>query len=925
MSIQTSRRVQQIERLTRDIEAVATKFEAFGGAFLEVLLGTPLNHSGINLQGYPVAGVVDSVSPDGLLVAEYSDASNYFQGKLEKPCDDLKKALKRRPTARQFYLLSGRSKAPRAAQAFERRVLKWKRMEGRTLHLWGSQEIAAKIVDELLFSDSAVRKLSVYLPALKNIVEEEAVNWLAPIPAEGRFERDTVDSEIHTRLCASPVLALTGLSGLGKSDSARAFAARHRDDYDLVIWLDGNEVPKIEALSALSLARGGESRNIVGLMQTRTCLLVIDDAPDALCVAELAKLCAGNSHILLTRQKVTSGSYELPPLTRLEAEAVVSQNGEDCPPVLMDKIWTLVGGHPMTLTLVSAAKAEGATWEQISADCDAVGRLETDGQLLADRLVGHLRRLLAEELSFFAWAGQSSCDEAFTESQILPLGIRKLRQRGLVAADRRGLVRLHDVIQTVISHDEWCSAERATRLDGALETYLLSAAQENELQLWKTARQLRPKLEALVARGDRRISFRYALLCTWDAAETRPELVGDTLAEAQALAGSVPPPLAVLTVIEGIEQLYLLEKITSMNVARTGLEARLPAFDVLDQLPGLSSLDRARIQHHKGKALKRLRRLEEAALLFEAVMDGPIPMAEARLQLIDVYQKSNPKGAEAHARVILGYSVARGEVGYSVYLGAIERIPAGQSGWPSIVFAQFADRIESVIVEAAHAGLHHAFAAFAAIGRFLSRENPELFLKILKQIPDPAPDALLSDRERAAWGEIAFEASRSEQGNTRARLLQAKAFYESVSAPDGFHNQRLAELLIELGELDAAAAMLLAREELPESEWLQRLMARVCHGQGQHAEALSWIEQALDRLDGEKFRSEFLELRHDIRHAMNDPKAIEDLRAAIEASQKPREREQLALRLDAFAGQAGVGGSAKAENSVDQFAPKDAP
>jgi len=313
-------------------------------------------------------------------------------------------------------------------------------------------------------------------------------------------------------------------------------------------------VRRPEDLQSLTLVRGGETRNVTALLRTRACLLVIDDAKLALPTPRLAELCGPRSRIILTQRTVQPGSYELPMLTRPEAQSLLDHEGATCPPAAFEIIWSKVGGHPLSLGLIGAAVRQGATWAEIVLDCQAVGELEHDGQRLADRLLGRLRPALERELSVFAWVEQPNCGQDFLEHVIQPLGIRKLRGHGLTAADRSGVVRLHDVVFAALN-GEWCSPERRVELDAALETYLLTTASETGLRFWTIGRILRPKIEKLVAEEARPAAFRYALLSVWDHGELRPELVGDPLADAKALVGSPPAPLAVIAVVEAIEQL----------------------------------------------------------------------------------------------------------------------------------------------------------------------------------------------------------------------------------------------------------------------------------------------------------------------------------------------------------------------------------
>ncbi len=893
------RKIAQIDRLAEAIGYVGTDFERFGCTFLDALLEIPMNHQGTNLLGYAVGGVVDTVSADGRVAAEYSDVADYFSGIMSKAESDLHNALTRKPSATEIFLLSGSRRRPQIAQAFETRIVGLPSMAGRTLHVWGAEEIATRIINELIFSDTVVRRLAVYLPELQRIRDEEAVSQLAPAPDRSRLLRPEVDAEILRRLQSHAVVTISGMGGIGKSAAAAAFAADHENDYDLIIWLGAGEAHRREDLQALSLVRGGEARNIIALLQTRACLLVIDDADSAFSSESLTVLCGPKSHIILTQRTVSAASYQLPMLSRAESEVMLNASGVPCPAEIAEVVWDTVGGHPLTLGLISAAVEQGETWAEIEADCRAVGWMEHRGQRLADRLLGRLRSAVGRELSVFAWAEQPVCEKDFLEEVIQPLGIRKLHANGLTSADRSGITRIHDVVFEVLKGDQWCSPARAQELDIALEGYLITAANETGLRFWSVARILRSKLEKIVAAGSRNAVFRYALLSIWDVAEFRPELIGDPLSDAQALTLVAPPPLSVAAVIEAIEQLYLYDKQKGENASADGLRRRLPAFEILDQLPNLTDREQAQIRHHKGKALKRLGDVDAAADLFEAVLSGPSPMNEARLQLIDIYRGNNLKDARAIelADEILGRVAGEEDVTYSVFLGLVERLPAGAGAWRSSVIRKHSSAIERTIVEAANVGVQQAFMAFAAIGRYLSKEEPELFQRILQKLPEPTADSVQTDSDRFAWAEIYFEASRLPGAEVGRLHVQALALYEAEARPQPFHLQRRAELLIEMDRSSEAELLLRARQDLEKSEWLQRLMARARFAQNDPTEALFWINRAMGLLRAEHFRSEFLELRFDIRVALLDPTAPEDLLCARAASQKEAEAARLETRL----------------------------
>ncbi|WCA62364.1 hypothetical protein G6M16_024280 (plasmid) [Agrobacterium tumefaciens] len=891
------RRTALIDRLANGIGYISTDFEKFGGLFIQAIIELPLDHRGLNLLGYPVAGVVDTISADGKVVVEYSDRKDYFDGHMDKARGDLAHALAAAPNAENIFLLAAQRRRPQVAQDFERDVLAFPEMKGRSLHLWGAVEIATQLVDHLVVSDAIVRKLAPYLPELERIRQEEAASRAVPEPVDTWLERPDVDSEIVDRLSQSPVVALCGVGGLGKTAMAQAFAHVHQSDYHLRIWLDGDEVRRAEDLQALPLLRAGESRNIVGLMQTLPCLLVIDDAPIDLDISTLEKMCGAGSHILLTQRSTSPRSYSLPMLDGPQSEALLGQAGGRCPDEVFETIWATVKGHPLTLSLILAAVNQGASWQDILEDCKVIGELETGGRRLTDILLERLRRSLARELSVFAWSGLPVCDEDFLSFAVKPLGIRKLKANSLTAPDRDRAIRLHDVVHAALD-DSWCTPERSAELDRLLESYLIEASRGEGLDLWRNARVLLPKLEALVARNDAPPSFLFALLTTWDALETKPELVGDPLEAARRMAGRKPRPLEVNAVIETIEQLFLYDKERHDLEAQERLRARLAAFDDMLALPELTLRETAELVHHKAKALKRLNERQQAADLFEQVLAGPFPLHEARLQLVDIYRGNAEKEVRATQLVdeILGSGADAAGLTYSVLLGVIERLPSGSGEWRASLIDRHAASIQQTIIAAANAGAKHAFDAFAALGRYISVERPEMFRSIFEGLPDVELESISSDRERAARAEIYYEAARLSPDVVCELREKALAHYRAIVKPMTFHHQRHAELLIDMGRPEAAEAILQELTPL-DTEWLERLMARSRLAQGDPIAAKEWIERALTKLKAERFRSEFLELRFDIRRALLDKDAIDDLEAALGASQKDVERSRLELRL----------------------------
>lgn len=98
--------------------------------------------------------------------------------------------------------------------------------------------------------------------------------------------------------------------------------------------------------------------------------------------------------------------------------------------------------------------------------------------------------------------------------------------------------------------------------------------------------------------------------------------------------------------------------------------------------------------------------------------------------------------------------------------------------------------------------------------------------------------------------------------------------------------ERFADAQVTLSEIDDIETKPFAAYRLSQS----RL------GQGDPSEALSLINAALDRLEPKHahFRSAFLAHRFDVRQALSDTKAIEDLDEAIFVCEPGKYRDMLA-------------------------------
>ncbi|MCW2247753.1 tetratricopeptide (TPR) repeat protein [Azospirillum fermentarium] len=601
--------------------------------------------------------------------------------------------------------------------------------------------------------------------------------------------------------------------------------------------------------------------------------------------ADLVALCGPGSHVLVTVRDITPGEYRLPELTQSEAQAILDgAAAQPCPAQVFQTIWATVGGHPLSFALMNAAVRNGAMWEDIELDCQAVGQLADPQQRLADRLLDRYREVLKDELSLFEWVGKPECDYGFLRKAILPAGIRKLNERALTASDLPSTVRLHDVVFASLSSLDWWSAERRSRWNDVLERYLTETSGLNDLSFRTAAFSLRDRLRALVEAGDRRPAYVLALLEITSPEGSDALDLDDPVQQAAGLstAGRPIDPLLFRTIIETFEWLYLRTKQVGRDEATAFAKGGLPLFNDLEKILGLTPRQRSEIRHHRGKALAWIGLRDEAWKEFEAVLASAAPLDASRLQLMRGYKhaKENDKAIALGEEVMKSAEAEPGTVSPSVLLAVMQDMPWRVEAARIRILWPRQDFIVRTIVENASAGVEQAYKTLAAVARFWSKEAPEVLDGVLQAIPKPDTEQFEDDETRNGFADVMFEYGRSRGADGGDALKLALDLFEGATKSSPFNIQRKAELLIVMGRYPEAETILRAREDLKTNGWLQRLLALALLGHGEPDEALVWIDRALSDAQCQSHFHEFWEHRYEIRTALGESEMIEDLRKA---------------------------------------------
>jgi tetratricopeptide (TPR) repeat protein len=212
--------------------------------------------------------------------------------------------------------------------------------------------------------------------------------WNAPAPSRSFSGREALIASVAEQFAherARPaVQVLHGLGGVGKTQIAARFAAAHRDDYDVVWWVQAdNEAIREDGLAqlagALGLAPGGQQDKAMidaaiaalfgWLRQHDRWLLVLDDAPDPVVVEDVLPD-DGGGHVLVTSRAASGWRGIATPVAverwvRAESTAFLAQRTGHDDGADADRLAAALGDLPLAL------EQAGAYLDVLGLDCAA--------------------------------------------------------------------------------------------------------------------------------------------------------------------------------------------------------------------------------------------------------------------------------------------------------------------------------------------------------------------------------------------------------------------------------------------------------------------------------------------------------------------------------------------------------------------------
>lgn len=880
-------------------------------------------HKGTTVSGSPVGHIVDSVSYDAKVVAEYSTESNYFES-VKKIKKDTRHSFEHYAASlMELLLISNRECPPKMQTLLNRRASRIFRLTGKKVVVWDSRKVAEYIVDEMLFDESMTERMSHFLPSLVQIRNESILNLSLPKIDRKYIRREDVENIIGKKVSSGMSVVVTGLGGIGKSSIASAVARNVKDDFDLVIWIDASDLNRLEDLKAFDIHRNSHSVNLSGVLKGRKCLLVLDNLAVSCSSLELEDICDSGSAIIATRKETRfSSDFELPSLSRDVAKSILDfELSVESPSEVFEKVYGLVGGYPLIYGLMNANLMDGDyTWDDIAMDCEAISEYSDDrNKKLAERLLGHLGASLDKELSFLKACGSKQIDASFARYVLKPIGLKKLKQSAVLTHSSQNLLKVHDIVYEVVVESEI----KAMYISPLLSDFLSDLTATDWAGFLRVACRHDSLIKKLYDECNNAV-FLYAHIIAGNAhnidssAIPMPELQLDFLVNNQS-DGEFDLKLSLL--LESIEVLYRVTKSVpvesdvSTEKARSDLESRLPIYISLLGLENLKDSVRDMVKNHYGKSLlwvKKDETVQAAQVIFTELSLQDLPVREAQLQLARLYLQKGSNGEDAKKiieSILESWSAVENKASISVVLAAFELITrSAMNPYKNELNDRYADTVAGILKEAMAYGYDQAYRAFSVFSQSWSYHRPEQFIEVFQCLPIPTIEQLKDDYAKKSIANLLRETGkvyeRYDTSKAKPYFHMALEFYSALERSGLFDQRRIAETLCRAESyLEAQELCNKILGEQSDDPFTNFWLAKSRVGLGNSADALIDIDTALEQLQAKDahFRSSFLEVKSDILKLVGEPGWIVVLQEAYDLCNDKKYKNDLELKLRAAA------------------------
>ena len=926
------------EKITQEIENLgSSQFERLCYILVTAISGMELIHRGTDSRGQPRRSTADSYSFDGKVVGEYSVDQKYFCD-LEKPQRDIEHALKVHPQAEKIYLLASARMRPSEGKSIAALCDKLQKAHSIKIFWYDGEEIAKYVLKELLPKTVIVEKLVEFLPSLHEIYSS-APNTaiLATLPSNYQID-PAVLKTAYKLLIDKNILFLTGISGIGKSALASKLARMlvDHEQLDAVYSIDSAmQIKSHRDLYAACCELGGQKINLLGTLETRRSLVILDDLRHD--IDEILRLLqqriVDSSYVIITSQCLSDYAgqagvqFKVP---FLESEDLIGSiinwrlpKDKRCSQARIRLISRKVKGYPLVLNCIrTSILYENLDDGELESFLEDIAEVEVEGEKkLMFRLLSRHIDAIERELLAIQWLKSQYISEPLLRKIVTKAGISSLRKRSLIQ-NAAGVIKIHDIIYRCIRELPMNEGPQKTYSQCCQRFYQFFKMERDKksAEYFKALHIHEGKIAemALECQEPGEEWYFYIHSLSNDNAGPLPSFMGEQLS---AWPGGMPDKYVAYTILEYID--YKLRQMDYKDPARQDyIRSRIIMLqDALSQIPFPQNDIYRSIVHHIGKLLIAANDQENAMRNFTRILESRQESHETRLQVARIYNRTNlPELAIREYRKLLDTYLDGQHISMSVVLAAYEEIYSMKTEkdvkkyYLLDQFLMFQRAVSSMAVES----FDQPYKVLAKIIKFYTYDYPEKAIQLIHGIPIPSTETLRQNSCFAVaqmYKEMGKAIMWAENDKIRGleqdqRYFMAAEVFYCAMPPEvikkEFQNTQRAENLLLLGRLQEAEDVLQQmdkKKSLDSSFWNYRMGQSLIREDAESLKrALKYFQHAIDlemsKDRNSKYLSAFWEGKAKVLKQLGDPHTEECFEQALVHCGNDSEKFRLQLQQE---------------------------
>lgn len=740
-----------IRELVKEIKNLDDKrIELVGHNYISMRENQQMVHHGLNIEYMAAGYTVDSFSDDSMIVGEYSAQKGYFEysGAAQDPVfdkinNDIEHALRhKKPEGPQkIYLISNQLENPSFRAKFNKTSLA---MEyGERLIIIDARELAKGIHDQTVNNTVASQFYRGYFPTYFQLLDNfEYFGKLPSICSDFVCEQAIFEAIDNHYRSGKNICILSGVSGTGKTQSAIDYVRRNITIYPNYIWISGDDWKLHTSLSSVQRSRGGAPINVAGLFNSSKSILVIDNINRNIESSEFSELAPGFERggiILMTSQLSEPNNSLYLTIPRLSENTAFTILGEveSSSSELCREFIAKCSFSPLILSVTKKLIADQSSdrddiYREVLAVPEVVG--DSNGKSVLRKILDGLDRHIMDALRKIARSGLNAYDIEFLRYFVGFFNCNSLQKLSMLIPDNTtGVLRIHDLITTAVRDEETDGIELTRSLELFVKKYSGDMTPSVIRQLHLSAELINGEN---LRRGAREVDWLlYALM----QLEGQNRLLAHELLHGHKLDKDSSLVL-VKSVIDAKEiHSYTIEDREERK------KYYLTCIHLYDQLMAqdLAKDIYFELLHHRGKALRRCGRLNEALESFSELLSAKPDWHATHGQIAHLGSQRGATDALKLAgtesmRTLVEFIVNDSHVmPLRVILSSVARLRSYRNVGEEInQDSQIVESLANAIAMSALEGLDQFYEAFVAFTSLFGFRHSSICVKLAETIPE---------------------------------------------------------------------------------------------------------------------------------------------------------------------------------------------